>query len=258
MDVRFWLAATTACTVRRWNSDTRHEPWSKLYMLGDGTASYAVAAAGGRPVAIRLRPGRIYLIPGGRRHINACNAGFTLHWCHFTVHDDGLARRIAAMDRILDLPAADCGATPVLVAGACRDTSAGLRAAALVLRLLGELPSPADDPLAAVRRRIAPALAEIEYRFAHPLSISQLAALCDLRPSRFHQLFREVMGMPAHAYQVQLRLAEAQRLLRAGGLSVHEVAERCGYASQFTFSRIFTNHCGLPPSRFAGKQSMHA
>ena len=90
MDIRFWYGATTDCTVAHWNNDVAFEPWSKLYIPMDGQPRYAVARSGEKPVWTPLRPGQIYLIPGGRRQVNACRSGFRLVWVHFTVQDDGI------------------------------------------------------------------------------------------------------------------------------------------------------------------------
>jgi AraC-like DNA-binding protein len=251
MDCRFWTSASTACTVAHWNNDVAHEPWSKLYLLRSGAARYAVARPGEAPAWTALRPGRIYLIPGGRRQINACTAGFSLAWCHFTTQDEDLGRRLSALDRLLDLPVEAVGATVEIVAGASQSASGGLRAAALVLQLLATLPDPpVPDALENQRRRLAPALTELEYRFAQPLPVGRLAALAGLKPSRFQQVFRQVHGTSVHGYQLELRFAEAQRLLLDGTLGVQAIAQRCGYASAFTFSRLFAARFGVPPSRF--------
>lgn len=250
MDLRFWVSATTDCTVAHWNNDVAHEPWSKLYLLTSGTARYAVARPGEQPAWTTLRPGRLYLIPGGRRQINACSAGFRLHWCHFTAHDSDLSLRLNALDAVIERPTATPDGHGEIIAQACHGVSARLRASALALDLIAQLPQPQDDIHAAERTRLASALHELEYRFTTPLSVARLARMAGLKPSRFHALFRQVHGTSVRAYQLELRFAEAQRLLRDGRLGVAEVAARCGYSSPFTFSRMFSARIGISPSQF--------
>jgi len=250
MDIRFWLGGTTRCTVARWNSDVEHEPWSKLYLVESGAARYAIARPDEPPRWCQLRPGHIHLIPGGRRHINACASEFILHWCHFTVQDEDVAQRIAAMDEIVSIPMTEARSPADVISSAASGITGRLQASALVLRMLALLPDPVPDSHAAERRRLAPAVGALEYRFDHTLSVPQLAAMAGMKPSRFHQLFRLVHGTSVHAYQLELRCAEAQRLLRTSTLSIQEIAQRCGYPSPFSFTRMFTDRCRVSPSAY--------
>jgi transcriptional regulator GlxA family with amidase domain len=50
----------------------------------------------------------------------------------------------------------------------------------------------------------------------------------------------------------ELRLAEAQGLLRFSTLSVSQVAEYLGYPRVHEFSREFSRRMGRPPSRREG------
>jgi AraC-like DNA-binding protein len=70
--------------------------------------------------------------------------------------------------------------------------------------------------------------------------------------SRFHLLrsFKKRYGLPPHAYQVALRVAKAQQLLRRG-FALAEVAAECGFTDQSHFTRHFKQALGVPPGRFA-------
>jgi AraC-like DNA-binding protein len=250
MDVRFWISSRLDCTPQMWTNDAPHEAWSKLYVVTRGQARYAVARPGEPPQWIDLLPGRIYLVPGGRRQLNACRAAFHLAWCHFTVQDDALAARIAALDTVHDLGPCDADSAAVVAAAATPGEVNRLRATALVFSLLARLPDPLADPHADLRRRLAPAVSTLEYRFAERLDIPQLARRCGLGLSRFNQLFRRLLGTSAHDYQISLRLAEAKRLLRTSDLPVQDIAVRCGYPNAFAFTRLFTAKAGLSPSRY--------
>ena len=45
-------------------------------------------------------------------------------------------------------------------------------------------------------------------------------------------------------------MALAKDLLRRGGASIADVAERVGYSSASTFSVAFARHIGVPPARY--------
>lgn len=82
------------------------------------------------------------------------------------------------------------------------------------------------------------------------VSLPTLAKLAHLSTSRFSHRFREVFGLPPHAYVESCRLEAAKRLLLATPLSVKEVALSCGFADPLYFSRRFTKAFGRPPSQW--------
>lgn len=255
MDIRFWIGATTRCTVAHWNNDVAHEPWSKLYLPVDGSARYAVARVGEKPRWIDLRPGRLYLVPGGRRQINTCRSGFTLRWCHFTVQDPHLLARLMAMDEVLTLPVdllPDCAQR---VVDCCGSETQRLAASALVFEALARLPDLPADALAADRQRLAGAVYQLAYHLdLHP-TIGELAARSDLAPSQFQQIFRRVYGTSVHHYRLSLRIAEAKRLLQISELQVQEIAARCGYPNPYNFTRLFTRRCAMSPTQWRESQA---
>jgi len=255
MDIRFWMATTTHCTVARWNSEVPHEPWAKIYIVARGRAAYAIRRSNGSWQSISLVPGQLYLIPGSCSHRNSCAKEFLLHWCHFTV-DAELEPRLAAIDRVMSWPLADFPAdTTDLVMGACGPHR--LRAGALVLTLLSRLPDPPSDALSADRARVGHATGHLDYFFTREHTIAALAKRCDLRPSRFQQLFRRVHGTTPIGYLTQLRLAEAQRLLGVSELSISEIGERVGWANPYHFSRIFRAKMGESPSAWRHRHQPH-
>ncbi|QHW32407.1 AraC family transcriptional regulator [Paenibacillus rhizovicinus] len=64
-------------------------------------------------------------------------------------------------------------------------------------------------------------------------------------------LFKQATGLSWTRYLTRLRMERAKMLLRQGGLSVGEIAERCGYADLHYFSRLFKKLEGLPPRAYA-------
>lgn len=245
MDIRFWVSGTTHCTVEGWNSLVANEPWSKLYIVHSGEATYAIRRAGYDWQKIPLMPGHLYLIPGSCAHHHSCVADFRLHWCHFTV-DAELQRRLAAMPQILAKPLSlVIPDAPIVLQEAWAPQR--LRAAALVLNLLAELPDSTPAESATERAQIAPALGQLHNNFMRDHRIADLAKRCDLHASRFQQLFRHVMNTTPGEYLLQLRLAEARRLLSGTTLSIGTVGEMVGWANPYYFSRIFRAKMGTSP-----------
>jgi AraC-like DNA-binding protein len=99
---------------------------------------------------------------------------------------------------------------------------------------------------AAVRR----ALSHLRARWDQPVSLAELAAAARLSRFELARRFREQVGLPPHAFQIDLRVAQARRLLTAGEPPA-AVAARCGFADQAHFTRTFRSAVGVPPGRYA-------
>ncbi|MBO5305381.1 MAG: helix-turn-helix transcriptional regulator [Clostridia bacterium] len=79
----------------------------------------------------------------------------------------------------------------------------------------------------------------------------------DMLSERFHfgkvylcDVFKRSMGCSIMSFHLDLKIAEAKRMLRETGLSVSEISEMLGFESQSYFSRIFKSRVGHPPASF--------
>lgn len=90
-------------------------------------------------------------------------------------------------------------------------------------------------------------LLEIEQNLAHPWTISTLAELVHLSPSRFSTLFQSLVGVAPIEYLIQLRLSRAIDDLEASDDSVSDIADRYGFRTQTNFNRLFRKYVGLAP-----------
>jgi AraC-like DNA-binding protein len=85
--------------------------------------------------------------------------------------------------------------------------------------------------------------------YAEKVTLAELARLAHLSPFCLARLFRAHIGMPPHAYQIQLRVEQAKLLLAAGG-SVSDVAQEAGFFDLSHFTRHFKRHVGISPGVF--------
>lgn len=83
-----------------------------------------------------------------------------------------------------------------------------------------------------------------------PLRVSTLAALVNLSPSRYFELFKRKMGCTPKYYFTRLRMSHACRLLGSTSAIVKEVALTLGYNDPLYFSRVFKAVNNVPPSRY--------
>ena len=88
-------------------------------------------------------------------------------------------------------------------------------------------------------QKVAQSVAYMKQHLDQPLRVGTLAALANLSPSRFTEVFREQTGSSPHQYLNRLRVHQACQLLDSTSLCLKEIAASLGYQDQFHFSRAF-------------------
>jgi AraC-like DNA-binding protein len=115
------------------------------------------------------------------------------------------------------------------------------------------LRSSAGSMLRALAKRdshasgVARAIQRLRDGFRETLQVTTLASSCGMSVSLFHRQFKAMTMTTPLQYQKDLRLAEAQRLLRAAGVSVSSAAFEVGYESPSQFSREYLRRFGRSP-----------
>jgi AraC-like DNA-binding protein len=99
---------------------------------------------------------------------------------------------------------------------------------------------------AAVRR----ARRHLQERWAEPVTLAELAEVARLSRFELARTFRAQVGLPPHAFQLDLRVARARALL-ATGEPPAAVAATCGFYDQAHLGRVFKRAVGVPPARYA-------
>ncbi len=107
-------------------------------------------------------------------------------------------------------------------------------------------------PMAAGRERraVGEAVAYLEAHYAETVSLDRLAGVAGLSKFYLVRAFKREMGLPPHAYQTQVRIARAMRLLRRGW-SISRTAFATGFAAQSHLNRHFKRILGVTPGRYA-------
>ncbi|MGW0905326.1 AraC family transcriptional regulator [Streptomyces sp. NPDC002853] len=98
-------------------------------------------------------------------------------------------------------------------------------------------------------RIAARARAVLEERLADPPSLERLATDLGVGPFALLRAFRDVYGMPPHAWLTDARVRAARRLLDAG-TSPAEAAVAVGFTDQPHLNRHFTRAVGVPPGAY--------
>ena len=91
----------------------------------------------------------------------------------------------------------------------------------------------------------------IDYNYSRDIDIEDVAESAGISRSHLYRIFMQHVSMPPNEYLMRYRINKAAALLKAGNLSVGEVAYSTGFSDQLYFSRVFKKYKGVPPSRYA-------
>lgn len=97
------------------------------------------------------------------------------------------------------------------------------------------------------KREVECARALIEERHAEELPVNSIARSVGMSSFHLMRQFRQQLGIPIHAYQLQVRIERAKRLLAAGMPPV-QVAQEVGFADQSHLTRRFKGIVGTSPA----------
>ncbi|MGE8304060.1 MAG: helix-turn-helix domain-containing protein [Pseudomonas kermanshahensis] len=101
--------------------------------------------------------------------------------------------------------------------------------------------SPAPGALTPARLRQAK-----ELMLHSPLSIIEIAGVCNLTRSHFSRAFKVNTGFSPQAWRLLARMEKAKRLLATEAPITH-VSLECGFCDQSHFTRAFSRLVGQPP-----------
>ena len=97
-------------------------------------------------------------------------------------------------------------------------------------------------------RRLLRARDVMDRAYAEPLDIAALARVAYVSPAHFIRRFRATFGETPHRYLQRRRVERAMWLLRTTDRSVTDICMDVGFSSLGTFSRVFADVVGEPPS----------
>ncbi len=133
--------------------------------------------------------------------------------------------------------------------GCARGKEAAL--SAILARLLSvharTLPEPA--PCRAGRAAVRRTRAYVAERYRDSIKLGDLAEVARLSPFHFSRIFSHEVGVPPHAFQIQLRIDKA-RLQMLEGVPIARAALDAGFADQSHFTRFFRKIVGVTPGDY--------
>lgn len=207
----------------------------------------------GRDQVRRIQPGGLFMHPAGRDL--TVELGGPLDTVHAYLSDQALPVELNE-----ELGTADPLVEQLMLAldGVVRqweptartyvDHLTGLFAAHLAHHYSTARPRPDSGRLS--ERELTAAKELMLGRLAEPIPLADLAATAALSVSQFTRRFKAATGETPHRFLMRLRVEQACRLLRAGSLSIPEIAVRCGFSHQEHLTRVMRARVGTTPAAY--------
>ncbi|MEM8532391.1 MAG: AraC family transcriptional regulator [Chloroflexota bacterium] len=157
---------------------------------------------------------------------------------HPVIHDDMLAQQIRRLHSLLEDP-----------------TTSSLERESRLLWTLAHLIARHADTVPTIATvgsepsYVKTIQAYLIEHFAENITLEQLATLVNLSPFHLLRAFRNTVGLPPHAYMLQVRVEQAKKLLQTG-MSIADVAVQTGFADQSHLTRQFKRTVGVTPGQY--------
>ncbi len=106
------------------------------------------------------------------------------------------------------------------------------------------------------KSHIAKIMQYIQENYKKDIAINNLADHVGLSYSHVRKIFNDETGENIVNYINNMRIEEAQRLLRQSGMNINEIALSLGYNNKQSFNRFFKKYVGVNPGEYRNIKSI--
>lgn len=122
------------------------------------------------------------------------------------------------------------------------------RLAGLTMEILAELSEQCTERN--LRREVADAVRIIEYNLIHNMSVSEIASTLGISRQQLYLLFRKQFGTSPKRYIMDLRMRQAETMLRQSRMQIKTIAANVGCSSELHLIREFRKRFGVTPGTY--------
>lgn len=90
----------------------------------------------------------------------------------------------------------------------------------------------------------------INMHYDSTITNQSIAEVFHFNSTYLNRIFKSYTGSSLHSFLLNRRITAAMEMLCSQGLSVGEVAEKCGFGSLHHFTKTFKNRTGMTPSQY--------
>lgn len=98
------------------------------------------------------------------------------------------------------------------------------------------------------QKKLQQVISYLRENLGQSISLSELAKVVHLSPSRFSRAFKQTTGISPHKYILECKIAKAQALLKNPSLSIADISYTLNFSSQSHFTTVFRQLTGITPS----------
>ncbi len=237
-----------AVVGENWRTQQLPTPFNRLYLIESGTGSLS---GGGE--ALRLEPGKAYLLPAGLPCSYQCNGSLSLLFFHFNLSrpDQSDLLQTVTQPTVVDFPADQFARLQDICekSGYAEAFAATCAIHNIVLEMSQKYGFRWDDGHS-YSHRINDVIAAINQNLSSQLRMEELAQQCYISPSYLARQFRREVGMTVKQYINMQLIKTAQWQLSHTASSVEQISDDLGFCNQFYFSEFFKKHCRVSPLQY--------
>jgi AraC-like DNA-binding protein len=243
---------------RSWSKSNFPYPHNRIYYITEGEAELKLIDQ-----VITLKKGCLYLLPAFLMVESKCRQSMTHHYIHFQMKKSYTDIIYENMKPKLEVEGKDEEETlkffEMVEKNYDRKDLGSLLKAHGALQIMLSYFFEEQQVENNEIKRFIPVMEYIEIHLAQSMSIDELAALLELNPVYFSNLFAKTFGLPPRKYINKKRLELAQVLLMNTNKKVKDIAFEVGFDDDMYFSKYFHHNLGTSPgeyrkqSRFVGK-----
>ena len=84
--------------------------------------------------------------------------------------------------------------------------------------------------------------------YTAPITLEDMAKMAALNSQHYLRMFRQCYQLTPHQFLMNVRLEQARRLLVHSGEKISVICQQTGFESLSSFSGLFKQRFGVPPS----------